>query len=555
MNKGKEVIPLPDFVREYLQKKGAVLRQNPDVVSPQETEAGLSMNQNSKASYSIELLSSSETPSNVWNAYKTFITKIVLSQPPFLQNEYKQFIFPVFILLAKRLFDAGFESRALEFVNQERYKQPSETQPIIQSFLDNPRGFEIAPGFFVIKINKEARANFMIEIDNIASDKEISILSAVITSPCIKIVECKTNSEFIFTNDSEASMIPGNLPLLQLVPRSLKPFSATYSCEGPPSKPMIQEDDVVLVHQNFPDIANIEVLNHDNQVNNLIISNNSRLYSYTKGNNVYITSIDEVSSLRGKKTDILVSHKDIILATAFSYCSRLFASAGIDHLIKISNLEAFIPLMKINAGTQAIYSLAFDPKSAFIAAGSGDRTVSVYNLRDGKILRKFLGHTLPVTKLVFSSDSRRIVSASEDMTIRVWDLYAEPSRDGRKPNFNIATIHIHSEPTALDIDSTNAHIIIGMRDGSVALWDTQKGVRLWECKELDAPVTDVKVTLDGTIVVASSLDGIIKMWRCDDKGEALLRVDATSSTIDTIRITERNSILTAGRSLRGDVRL
>ena len=568
-----EVIPLPPFVLEYLQKKNVRIVPNTPAQGygrpPQNQNLPNLSNSsqiNAKASSSIELLSFSETPQRINGCYIYFVNDIVNSAPPFLQHEFRQFIFPVFISLANILFKQGLDADPRKFVERYRYNQPSETQQIIDDLLANPPAFEVPK--FNIKICQEAYTELMISIDRAASSPKTALLSQVLTDTIFSIEITPTNDQFLFSNDEVASMRPNMLPLINLVSTELKPFSAIYNGELPPSKPQIltEDDTIPYIHQNMPDIANIEVLNHDGRVNCISISPNARLYSIAKGNNVTVTAIDGVSKLNGKDSAILVSHRGQVLTTCFSNDSRYLASAGLDHIIKVSNLEAFIPILAIKAGVHPIYALAFDPSSTFLASASADMSIMIWNIRTGHPVRMFVGHTLPVTKVLFSADSKRLISCSEDMTVRIWDVEMQvhpshaqtPQSVQQKvhdtPSNLIATINTHSTPTCICLDSTNAHLAIGMRDGSVALWDTQKGIKLWEEKELEAPVTDIKCTLEKEpYVIAGSVDGFIKIWRCDDKGELLLKVDAISSTIDTICITERNSVMTAGRSLRGEV--
>ena len=561
-----ETIPLPAFVLEYLKKKNVQ-------IAPRNPQQGYNYPQNqniqfqsqnsltSNATSSLELLTMSETPRRINGSYLFFVNEIVYNSPPFLQHEFRQFIFPVFISLANILFKQGLDQEPQRFVDKYRYNQPAEIQPIIDQLVENPQEFQVPP--VNIKISSEAYTELMILIDKAANDPQTAILSQVITDPSINIEITESNDQFILSNDEMVTMIPGSLPLLNTVSTELKPFSAVYNGELPSSKPqLIAEDDIPYIHQNMPDIANIEVLNHDGLVTDIQISPNARLYSYAKGNNVIINAIDGVSKLNGKDSAVLVSHRGKVLATCFSPCSRFFASSGIDHIIKISNLEAFVPILGIRAGVYPIYALAFNPSSTLLASGSGDMSVMIWNVSNGQLLRMFVGHTLPVTKVLFSADSKRLISCSEDMSVRIWDVEKQyqrqqlPPQQSNKPDipYNlIATIHTHSPPTCVCLDPSNAHIAIGMRDGTVELWKSETGIKLWQQKELETACTDIKITRDGSIIITSSLDGYLRYWRCDDKGEMLLTIDAISSTVDTICITERNSVLTAGRSLRGDI--
>ncbi|EAY07141.1 hypothetical protein TVAG_343050 [Trichomonas vaginalis G3] len=530
----EETYPLPQFVLEYLNRNPAAFsalnqnRTNPEAHN---------------AVGSLRLFDSSRTPHKIDYAYNYFTQNIVLNSPPAYQREYKQLLFPLFINLAQQLFLSQDYQAPLDFIEKYRYEQPPQCQEKIQELINNRR---IPKEVIPLKMCSEAYHQLLAKIDAVADNPNTAILSYIINSAVKVTEEEDINHEYLYSNDSSISRRPNSSELTNPVKVTLPPYSARYSGELSMQRPQLtSEEDIPCVHQSFPDIANIEIYNHHNRISDIQIAPNGRLFSFAQGPNVYLNTIDQLSNLGEHNTMRLVSHNTQILATAFSQDSRLFASSSIDGIIKISHLEAFIPYMRINTGVYPIFSLAFDYSGTFLACGCGDKTIKVYHTKDGSLLRLLIGHAQSPMKILFTRDSKRLISISEDMTVKFWDLYSSQPFIG---SFTVPYI-----PTALALDPTNTKIAVGMINGCLSLWDTKNGTKLWESKnDLDSMITDIKFTLDGSMVLASGVNGIIGGWKWEEK-EMVMKIDAVSSTIDQMIITERNSVLTAGRSVRGNV--
>jgi hypothetical protein len=67
-------------------------------------------------------------------------------------------------------------------------------------------------------------------------------------------------------------------------------------------------------------------------------------------------------------------------------------------------------------------ALAVSPDSRVVASGGADHAVRLWELATGRELRKLEGHQGPVLAVAFSADGRRLLSGSRDTTALVWDL-------------------------------------------------------------------------------------------------------------------------------------
>jgi hypothetical protein len=72
-------------------------------------------------------------------------------------------------------------------------------------------------------------------------------------------------------------------------------------------------------------------------------------------------------------------------------------------------------------------------------------------------------------------------------------------------------------------------------------------------REVESRVTDVEFSGDGSLLYASYLEGHLWAWNLGkmEEPELIMRGMSNASTIDSIVVTDRNLVCTAGRSLRG----
>jgi WD40 repeat protein len=101
----------------------------------------------------------------------------------------------------------------------------------------------------------------------------------------------------------------------------------------------------------------------------------------------------------------------------FSPDGKLLASAGMDTVIKVWDLEARELLFALAGHTSSILSLEFSPDGKLLASGSFDGTTKVWNVaRDsptaGQELHSFNGSQNIINWVFFSPDGKRLGTGS-----------------------------------------------------------------------------------------------------------------------------------------------
>lgn len=530
------MLPLPEFVLQFLAKNNLSVSPEPnnrrEVVQP----SAVVFN-------SLDTLVRARTFDNIKSTYGEFLA-LTYDAPVTLQHEYQQFVFPFFIHLAVQLFTCREHYEAIEFVNLYREAQPHECQGVIDRLMEEKAAF--SPPRFDVQITQFALDGLMRSIES----KKQALMS-VIMSTHINRQLAPIGHDLLFVGVGDATGTGPEQTILSPIEGAPKDLSVIFDPNHATRAPgIMQNDDGRLwLTQGLPDVAHLAIYNHSNKVVDMRISQCARLLAVAEDANVLVYRLDNGSGMtftKGRKTATIASHHGTVLTTAFSHDSRFVVSGGMDCQIRVANTEVFSPIAHFKMHLKPVLSTSWDYRAEYIAAASHDRTATMWSLRTPTCLRCFVGHSLPASRVIFSHDNRSVVTCSSDLSIRVWDI----GTGDQMAKFACGA----SVPRAVDISRDNRLLACGCDDGSVVLWDAVSGVHKWTSREIDSRLTDVKFTADGTLLMASSLDGRVCAWNLKAEGPVVAMKDAAvASTIDSMTVTDLNLVCTAGRSTLGDV--
>ncbi|CAJ0920980.1 unnamed protein product, partial [Mesorhabditis belari] len=136
----------------------------------------------------------------------------------------------------------------------------------------------------------------------------------------------------------------------------------------------------------------------------------------------------------------------------------------------------------------------FDGKRVVSSADGDDFTVKVWNAHTEECLHMLTGHTDIILSLLFESERDLVVSGSRDGTIRVWDVR-------RGTCIAHLVFHQGSQPS-----------------GDFEVWDIRDGGscthRLREANGRTSNITSLQL-LDSGLLVTGSMDGSVMLWDVD----------------------------------------
>ncbi|CAJ0919335.1 unnamed protein product, partial [Mesorhabditis belari] len=176
--------------------------------------------------------------------------------------------------------------------------------------------------------------------------------------------------------------------------------------------------------------------------------------------------------------------------------------------------------LNILAGHLAeVWSVQFD--GIRVVSGSDDGAIKVWSVQTGECLHTLIGHTNRVHSLLFDPKRDLVVSGSQDKTMRVWDV---------RRGTCIAILRSGDRSYYYDMQ-LRGNILVGCYANSdIGVWDIDGGScihRLQGVNGHTSHITSLQL-LDSGLLVTGSCDGSVKVWDVD-KGifvRDLLRLQA-----------------------------
>lgn len=204
----------------------------------------------------------------------------------------------------------------------------------------------------------------------------------------------------------------------------------------------------------------------------------------------------------GKLLRTLSGHTEWVRSVAFSPDGQTVASSSWDDTIKVWNLGNGELLHTLSGHGDGVYSVTFSPDGRTLASASGDKTVKLWQLPSGKLLHTLSGHSKSVYAVAISPDRQTLVSGSGDDTLKLWQTdTGQLLRTLPKDSDGIY---------GLDF-SSSGHLVSGSE--GIKLWNLRTGKLLRELSGHSKDVTSVAISPDEKILVSSSKDKTMKLWR------------------------------------------
>ncbi|THC96865.1 hypothetical protein EYZ11_003635 [Aspergillus tanneri] len=176
-----------------------------------------------------------------------------------------------------------------------------------------------------------------------------------------------------------------------------------------------------------------------------------------------------------------------------------------------SAVETTSPIQKYEAHGYSVLDVAVTADNARFASVGGDRLVFLWDVEQGGTVRRWSGHNARVEAVQFAGDGDSVVvSGSADTTINVWDTRSnshKPIQTLAEAGDTVSSLHVHMGTYS---------IASGSYDGRARVYDVRMGRTTVDM--LAHPVTSIRCSADGNVLLVSTLDGRIRMLdRSDGK--------------------------------------
>ncbi|WEW56155.1 hypothetical protein PRK78_001590 [Emydomyces testavorans] len=162
------------------------------------------------------------------------------------------------------------------------------------------------------------------------------------------------------------------------------------------------------------------------------------------------------------------------------------------------------PIQKYEAHGYSVLDLAVTADNARFVSVGGDKQVFLWDVETGSTVRRWSGHDARVEAVEFGGEADSVVvSGSADTTVRIWDtrsLTSKPMQTLAEATDTVSSVHVHMP---------SCSIVSGSYDGRIRTYDLRMGIV--KVDVMGHPVTSIRCSADGNALLASCLDGRIRM--------------------------------------------
>jgi len=188
------------------------------------------------------------------------------------------------------------------------------------------------------------------------------------------------------------------------------------------------------------------------------------------GGRIYLGSVSgdtrtfDVAS--GREIDSLPGHHGQVTALALSRGGRLFASGGLDRIVRIRELVSGRSLTDLPIPGDRIHTLSFSPDGSLLAGSiTPEDRVVVWDVTRRSQRSVLAGHKGLIPGLNFSPDGSMLASASWDGTARLWD-----TASGQLiASLRAQLLGVNS----VDFTQDGRRLAAGTGDGFIKLWNLE----------------------------------------------------------------------------------
>ena len=199
-----------------------------------------------------------------------------------------------------------------------------------------------------------------------------------------------------------------------------------------------------------------------------------------------------------------MEHDQLVSTVAFCPSMDCIVTATADGVVRKWNIQTS-GKSDLNGHSGQVMKIVMNPARKNSAATVGrDGTVYISDLETGDKILTLNGHTGNIFDASFSSTGEFLVTASKDKTARIWRIPAATTTPNRT---NLGT-----ETRTIDIDSNAKLVALGSWGGTVALLETGTLKHLESKKISDHAVTLIKFNEQASQVLLGLRDGSVALY-------------------------------------------
>ena len=143
-----------------------------------------------------------------------------------------------------------------------------------------------------------------------------------------------------------------------------------------------------------------------------------------------------------------------------------------------------------------VTAAAISPDGLLVLAASDPfNAVHLWNIATSEEVLRLEAHSLTITSVACSPDDRYILTGSLDRTARLWD---------RKSGIKIRSFESDSEVDSVAFSPDGRFVVTGHEDKTARLWDLTSGKEIWRFEGHTAPIYSAAFSPDGRFVLQTA---------------------------------------------------
>jgi WD40 repeat protein len=209
----------------------------------------------------------------------------------------------------------------------------------------------------------------------------------------------------------------------------------------------------------------------------------------------------------------LIGHEKPVNAVAFSASGTFLASASEDRTVRLWHVSKHFCITALRGHTASVTAVTYSPSETLLASASEDGTVRLWDAKARKAIGVLGSHNGPVNDVIFSADGNLLLSGGEDQVVKWWDVAQRTEQ---------RTFSAPDSVHRLALSPDSRLLALALSSSGLILIDTASQNQIASVRYADYNANCVRgltFSPDGTLLIAASLDGAIRVWRVDLLGD------------------------------------